>query len=357
MNNHATYNDLADFMLGRMDEAQKEALAAHLQECALCSQRMDHLQWAKSYLLSLSQNLDNEHPHPELVVAYLHGELEPELAQWVERHLDFCQECLLTDEVVNDAFAPRTYEQKYIEENFPAAVGEAAAWERIQRHSGALTQQGKRILSLHELCSKVGDRLHSLRTIKDYFFPQPIALTGLAPALTSAEYAAPGEGFEEERIETGESPFFLTLIKFGKEYRINVKSDDPAYQEGLLLVQFLEEAFARMSALIPLQKGEGEYRLAEEERMLAAAIKHKLQVRIAILWPLADLRKADREKAACSFVELLAHHAPEIRISALKILSHLGVKSILSNLASLKDDPDENVRNAAMRAMQEINGS
>ena len=84
MDTHVTYNELADFITGRLEKEREERISVHLKECAQCGKMMENMQWAKRHLLSLSHRLDEEHPDPELVLGYLRRELEPEVAEWVE---------------------------------------------------------------------------------------------------------------------------------------------------------------------------------------------------------------------------------------------------------------------------------
>ncbi len=354
MSDHVTYSDLARYITGRLDEGRIEEIAAHLQECVQCGKMMENMQWAKKYLQAVAKNLDNEHPAPGLVIAYLHGELEPDIAEWVERHLDHCDECLLADEVVNDTFSPSEEAKEFIQKNRPIEIHIQEIWENLHRKPAVSEKNQQRISTLQELLSKVGNGLQSLGKIKDYLFPDPISLTGLAPAMAGVEYAASGEGFEKDKKEIADSPFVLTLYKFGTEYRIYVKSSDPAIRECLLLVRFTEGAFERFQTLVLVENGEGEYRLEEDERIWAAPVKTSLQAQIETLWPLQNLRDTDKEKVACNFAELLEYPSSEIRIFILKVLSGLGIKSVLTAITPLENDPDERVRLAASKAIRDI---
>jgi len=354
MNTHVTYSELADFITGRMEKDREESISAHVKDCAQCGKMMENMQWAKRHLLNLSQHMDEEHPDPELVLSYLHGELESEVAEWVKRHLDQCEECWLTDEVVNDVFNLRLDQKEWVQNNFSADAGEQAVWEMIHQKLSVSVEQEARVSKFRELLANIGDRLKVLESVKEFFYLDSISLTGLVPALATAEFAASEDDFEEEKKETQDSPFTLTLYKFGKEYRIHVKTDAPIYQESLLLVRFFEGPFERYNTLVLLHKGEGEYRIQEAERILAAPVKKNLQTAIEVLWPIPNLEEAQKEKVATNFAELLVHSSPDIRLFLLNVLAELRVKSVLNAISILENDPEERVRLAAIEAVKTI---
>ena len=349
MSTHLTYDDLTALIVGDLPEDQKEILLNHLKSCRQCQTLVNKGAKLRDHVAALQESLLTEHPEPSTLIRYFHGELEEEEAEWIEQHLMNCETCWLSEEVVEDALRSSS------DPNHVSSKSEATAlWEWMQQKQGVSNPQKKIIFDLWNTLSAVGDQLKSFWKSKEYFYATPISIKGLVPALTATEYAASDEGFAEEKTASEDSPFALTVYKFGKEYRIHVKTADPFFMECLLLIRFSEGYNERYNGLVLLHHGEGEIRMEEAERLLLVPIQKLLEPSVEILWPLADLREDQKPKVAEALTGLLEHPSPDIRVYLLQILADLGTQTILAAVSSLENDPDNQVQSAAKTARAKI---
>jgi len=319
----------------------------HIESCAECRENWQQVSAGAQHVQSLLSKAAGKAKETlrclseDQIRQYIADTLDQRSRQIADRHLDRCSKC-------RDAVAAK-YAEAYEEEG-------GAWWNRYVEEQ-LISLLG--LLPQAELDKIIGE----LETA-----PAQSELTGQVIRLPIPEpargetmrlAAATGKGFSTRTIRQDDPAFEIELVQFGEQLRMTIRSlaEDPSQKECLARVEFLEQDHCRFSMVVLIEDGQGRCIVQPDEVRRLKLDQEGLSPRVELVDSIAKLAEAGAEAYVPILEKLLKHEDPNIRRSAVAVTARICGPGSRPLVETLSNDPDESVRSAAKKALNQFPGS
>ena len=346
MNAHACLSDedLGRLWEGDLPPEQRERFEQHLRTCSRCRGQWDQMVAGGKYVDSVLTRAEQRSPKTscpseDVLSNYLTDALDPEQKQTVEDHLRECMDCrdkTLTTWRLSEVHAEEgeTWWAEYVGEqmlHFVAAVPEA-----FDEVLAACNAPAPSVIHLGPI----------------------IRLPAFEPAqlVRRRKAAATGEGFHEQVLHQDDPPFEFHIVQFGDQVKIKAiaEAPDSPYRDCLARLELMEGDRCRLSRVILVEKGQGECALGPDQTRAVRPDRTDMAVKLAPLVTLEQLGEAGGEAYVPILERYLRHDEPAIRRGAVEVLVRIGGPAARPLIEPLATDPDEEVRAAVRKGLDQM---
>lgn len=328
--------DLARLWDSDVTPQRGQVLQQHIEGCPECRARWQQMSEGARHMESLldaawqaSGNCLSDY----VLAGFVGGSLDPSARQAAEKHLFDCERC-------RDALAQRfagIYEQQ----------GDAW-WSTYVAHQifQLLTLVPERVEELLGVLKiAAGEPPESGQTVRLPMFDRAGKLA-----------ASTGDGLSEQRFSQDDPPFEFHLVQFGRQLRIEIRAEgeDSCYATCPGKLEFLEGQICRYFRVVLIEKGQGQCLLEPDEAIAIPLGDRPPEMRFTPLVTLADLETVGAEAYRPILARLLREAEPSVRRAAVEVAARIYGPNVDSLVGHMTEDDDQEVRQAAERALNQF---